>query len=620
MKFYWLLFLSLILTACLKSPDNGGGTSSGGINLVAESSYCSTVSSVSSPATITAHAQFYQRTLFSSGLGTQSTAVLIDIPNAEVVVYNSAGKSIQCGETDSSGQISIQIPKTAGTYTLQVNSRSDNSQVKASILDNPQYNRYYKVLASFTLNGSETSKAVTLSPASIGTATVAGPAGAFNILYQIWKANEFLRNNTSCTGCTSVTVAPKAKVFWTAGLSPGYYYGIPSSPISFYSKNDVPASSIAKGLYILGGLEGDLNCTDSDQFDNSIILHEYAHFLEDSFAGSDSPGGSHTGNSLIDPRLAWSEGWANFFQAAVMSSETFHGWYVDTNGNADCSTTGAGISIALNLENQMGGQDVSNYTNQGIFREVSISRSLWDIFTTSSESEFGNYKDSPDPMIPSERQTGDSFSTGLTFGPIWEAFSSTSAGLAISDIAFRNMGLLSYYLTTYTAANYASESTNLANVLTNEMQPASEIEYGANLTTTGSGSCVSNIPGTSTTFPITITGVASESIQRSNDYYEYDFDGSSAKATIKLKYTTGSSFDIDMFVFKKEYDVEDSTTIVAYSNKNYPESGGAESISLLGQPAGKYMILISSKSDSVSMVGRTSSYHLEIAAGAWLCP
>lgn len=609
MKFYLLLFSSLFLTACLKSPDSGGGTSTGGINLVAESSYCSTVTSVTTPTTITAQAQFYQRALTSSGLGTASTAVLVDIPYAEVVVYNSAGKSIQCGETDGSGQISLQIPKTAGTYTLQVNSRSDNSQVKASVLDNPQYNRYYKIQASFTLTSSDTAKAVTLNPASIGSGSSAGPAGAFNILYQIWKANEFLRNNTSCTNCTSVSVAPKVKVFWTPGLSPGYYYGDSSVGISFYSKDDVPASSIAKGLYVLGGIQGDLNCTDSDQFDNSIILHEYAHFLEDSFAGSDSPGGSHTGNSLIDPRLAWSEGWANFFQAAVMSSDTFHGWYVDTVGNADCSTSGSGISIALDLEKQTSGQDIPNYTNQGIFREVSISRTLWDIFTTSAESDFG-----------STTGADDGFNTGLTFGPIWEAFSSTTAGLAISNIAFRNMGLLNYYLTAYTAANYAAESANLASVLSNEMQPASEIEYAVNLTTTGSGSCTSNIPGTSTTFPITLTGVASESIQRSNDYYEYDYDGSSATATIKLKYTTGTSFDIDMFVFKKEYDVEDSSTIVAYSNRNYPESGGSESVSLLGQPSGKYMILISSKSDSVSMVGRSSSYHLENATGAWLCP
>ncbi len=607
MKFYLLLFSSLFLTACLKSPNNGGGTSSGGINLVAESSYCTTVASVSTPATITAQAQFYQRTLSSSGLGTASTAVLVDIPFAEVVVYNSAGKAIQCGETDSGGQISLQIPKTAGTYTLQVNSRSDNAQVKVSVLDNPQYNRYYKMQASFTLSGSETAKAVTLNAAAIGSSSTAGPAGAFNILYQIWKANEFLRTHTSCTNCTAVSVAPKVKVFWTAGLSPGYYYGDSSIGISFYSKNDVPSSSIAKGLYVLGGIQGDLNCTDSDQFDNSIIIHEYAHFLEDSFAGSDSPGGSHTGNSLIDPRLAWSEGWANFFQAAVMSSETFHGWYVDTVGNADCATSGSGISIALDLEKQTAGQDIPDYTNQGIFREVSVSRTLWDIFTTSAESNFG-----------STTGADDGFNTGLTFGPIWEAFSSTSAGLAISDLAFRNMGLFSNYLTTYTAANYPAESTNLASVLSNEMQPASEIEYGANLTTTGAGSCAANIPGTSTTFPITITGVPFESIQRSNDYYEYDFDGTSAKATIKLKYTTGTSFDIDMFVFKKEYDIEDSSTIAAYSNKNYPESGGGESISLLGQPSGKYMILITSKKDEPGV--RSSSYHLENAAGAWLCP
>ena len=57
-----------------------------------------------------------------------------------------------------------------------------------------------------------------------------------------------------------------------------------------------------------------------------MIAHEYGHFLMASFSRESSPGGNHSFGEQLDPRLAWSEGWGNFFGAATTGSAH----YIDT--------------------------------------------------------------------------------------------------------------------------------------------------------------------------------------------------------------------------------------------------------------------------------------------------
>jgi len=67
--------------------------------------------------------------------------------------------------------------------------------------------------------------------------------------------------------------------------------------------------------------------TDQDQWDESVILHEYGHYLMDHFAvlGSvdychpptETPPCGHSFNSHEDPQTAYIEGWANYYQSAT---------------------------------------------------------------------------------------------------------------------------------------------------------------------------------------------------------------------------------------------------------------------------------------------------------------
>jgi len=84
---------------------------------------------------------------------------------------------------------------------------------------------------------------------------------------------------------------------------------------------------------------------DSDEYDDDIILHEFGHFVMHSLSTDSSPGGTHyiNGNTQ-DTRLAWSEGWANFFSGLVRDA--------DPGGFSNVSGVRASFVDALFTEKQ----------------------------------------------------------------------------------------------------------------------------------------------------------------------------------------------------------------------------------------------------------------------------
>jgi hypothetical protein len=111
---------------------------------------------------------------------------------------------------------------------------------------------------------------------------------------------------------------------------------------------------------------------DSDEFDDSVIAHEYGHFLMASFSREDSPGGDHSVSELLDPRLAWSEGWADFFSGVTTGSPH----YVDTGATRGRQM----VLVHTDLE-----QDVLPRERPGIWSEHSVSSALWDWYDDAAE-------------------------------------------------------------------------------------------------------------------------------------------------------------------------------------------------------------------------------------------
>lgn len=187
------------------------------------------------------------------------------------------------------------------------------------------------------------------SPSFIGNADVqadlvvseaSGAAQAFNIFDQSVHTMDAIAADLG-----NPTPTPLRAV-WSRGNTNG----------TFYTGNTI---------FMLG------EASDDDGYDDSVILHETGHFVEDTEGRSDSPGGAHNGN-LADPRLAWSEGFATYWACAVQNQPI----YSDSN---------AGGGFFDNIDTDVSRASASGGMTQQV-TESMVSQILWDLGDTTSKN------------------------------------------------------------------------------------------------------------------------------------------------------------------------------------------------------------------------------------------
>lgn len=562
-----LAALSLFLSACSEEPEGSG---SNGSKPVAP--YCNTKATFASdsPITVTGTAKFEYRIKGNGPVTTNPEP----IKYAEVRVTDSSGNIIQCSETDENGEFSFPLPGNGAAYTVSVLSRSNNEHNTAYILNNPTDNKEYELSKTITASGSPH---VDL----LAKATGDLKGGAFNILDQIYKAQKFLREETKdCDqnwssnyypDCIPFTTAPVAQVYWSPGVSPGIYVGV-DGPISFYLSG-------TNSLYILGGENGDTEYTDMDHFDNSVIIHEYAHFIEDNFGNPDSPGGSHDANSIIDPRLAWGEGFANYFQAAVLGID----YYRDTEGHVDCHGTNCTGEIELKLDPDPNGNynDQPKEPGEGNFREFSVARLLYDVTKPGGASKFSEIWTILRGPANGFYGISDRFKSIGRFHVIQRALSGDSSWSALRTTEMQTGNL----------ANYATPIKQCTDDPTQHM--AVKREGG------DSGS------------------YSSSNLLRNNDFFVYPHPG--GPISLSLTWTSTAPVDLDLYIYKEGYFFGDSSTMAAVSYTDLRTTNGSESINT-SLPPGTYMINVMAYTGSSPFNTVYDTYYKLQLNGNYVCP
>jgi len=172
----------------------------------------------------------------------------------------------------------------------------------------------------------------------------ANPTGALPALDLYWST----KNNTAngSQGCPD----PSAGTIGTSFYSPG---------------PDSNCPGLAAGIYILGAYAN--GAGDTDEFDTHVIAHEMGHYFEDQFARSDSQGGDHGPNDLLDLRVAFSEGWGDAFSGMATNDPIYRD-----------SANGVSANFNINME-------VNDTSPDGWYSESSIAQILWDIFDPANE-------------------------------------------------------------------------------------------------------------------------------------------------------------------------------------------------------------------------------------------
>jgi len=119
-----------------------------------------------------------------------------------------------------------------------------------------------------------------------------------------------------------------------------------------------------RGLWILG----DAN-SDTDEYDDHIIIHEWGHYFEDQFSRADNIGGSHSPGEALDIRVAFGEGWGNAWSGIATDNPI----YFDTSGYKQSS--------GWYMDLEKGAQQ-----NPGWYSEGSVQRILYDLYDKTNEA------------------------------------------------------------------------------------------------------------------------------------------------------------------------------------------------------------------------------------------
>ena len=109
-------------------------------------------------------------------------------------------------------------------------------------------------------------------------------------------------------------------------------------------------------IYILGAADSDI-----DEYDSHVVIHEWAHYFENKFSRSDSIGGSHSINNILDIRLAFGEGFANAYSGIASGAPV----YRDASGSSQ--STGFSIDVSS-----------TSCSQPGWYSECSVQSLLYD--------------------------------------------------------------------------------------------------------------------------------------------------------------------------------------------------------------------------------------------------
>ena len=338
-----------LLVACGGGGDGGGGGGGGGgiVNVT-----------VSGRAT-------YERVPFSSdvrlGLSYANTSVL-PIRDAVVELVQSTGGTLATTTTDSNGDYALTAPASTNVFVrVKAQSRKTTTPTRnIRVLNNTNGNALY-VLDSAVFNSGSSNQTRNLLAGSGwgGTSyTSVRAAAPFAILDTLMTATDFVVANGSST-----VDLPGLDVYWSTlnnSSSGDVTLGQIESTLYRTASTDGPAA----GIYVLG----DAN-TDTDEYDQHVLAHEFHHFIEDTISRTDTTGGTHSPDERLDMRLAFSEGFANAFSAMVLNDPL----YSDSLGSQQS------LRFSFSVESNAA-------LPEGWYNEASIQAITWDLYDAAADA------------------------------------------------------------------------------------------------------------------------------------------------------------------------------------------------------------------------------------------
>jgi hypothetical protein len=310
-------------------------------------------------------------------------ATPIQQPSRGVVVRarNAGTQSVLAtGSTDEQGNYSLSVTSNTN-ISIEVVARMqrDSSQAlprwDVRVQDGDTGDNPYTYIDPNTFNSSAAPSHNVAIPTGInssGVATGTRASGPFAILDTIYQGIQTVR------GVAPTINLPALIVNWgsqNTGQAAGTYFD----------------SNPPQNISLLSEL-----ATDTDEFDQHVIAHEFGHYIEYNFSRADNIGGSHGLGDKLDPRVAFGEGFGYAFAAIVLN---------DPNARDSANDNGDLWSSLFPVEDNPATTPVSGNANYGCWcSESSVWSILWDLYDSNAD-------------------TNDTLALG--FQPIWDVLVGT---------------------------------------------------------------------------------------------------------------------------------------------------------------------------------------------------
>jgi len=269
-----------------------------------------------------------------------------------VKAIDDKGQTLAQTTTDSTGKYTLYVPENT-SVKIRVYARMFKEDVwDLSVVDNTNLQSNYVLEGALHDSGTQTTKRDLHAASGWDGQSYSMPrdAAPFAILDSI---NTIMQKMVQASPDIKF---PNLLVNWSVNnVSVGGDPSLGQIGTSSYTAHD-------GNLWILG----DAN-SDTDEYDDHIIIHEWAHFFEDKFSRSDSIGGAHSSGDALDIRVAFGEGFGNAMSAIATDNPI----YFDTSGYAQSS------GWYMNIE-------TAQPENPGWFSEASIQRILYDLYDDNS--------------------------------------------------------------------------------------------------------------------------------------------------------------------------------------------------------------------------------------------
>ncbi len=286
------------------------------------------------------------------------------IRGAVIELWDQNNNVLARNNTSATGGYSFAAPAQSAVKIIIKAALGTPTSPDTYIRDNTSSDALYTLIGQLNTASSNITQNLNASSGWNGSSySTTRSAAPFAILDTIYQAQQLIK---SVDGNVNF---PALNVYWSENNKP--------STSTNYSTGDIGTSHFWGGdLYILGAANND-----TDEYDHHVIAHEWTHYFENALSRTDSIGGDHGSDDLLDPTVAFSEGFSDAMSAIIMGNVN----YIDTVGTQQ-SQTGLYQNIEADKTSDASTEPNGRFYD-GYYSENSVQEVIYDLYDSNDDDE-----------------------------------------------------------------------------------------------------------------------------------------------------------------------------------------------------------------------------------------